>query len=80
MGWPAPYEMATEIRQGLTVRFRQIDYDPDLMNYWVGIVDGDPYVTFQETNGNLEAWIPVFVPEENQHLVVAGSNVAGIDS
>ena len=70
----------TEIKQGTRIRFRDADYDPDTGNYWVGTVNGDPFLTFQDTNGKLSAWVPTYVSDSDKTIVVAGENIAGIEA
>ena len=70
----------TEITQGTRVRFRDADYDPDLGNCHVGIVNDQPFLTFQESNGKLFAWVPVHEQDGNRITVVAGANIVGVET
>ena len=62
---------ATELRPGMRVRFLNGDPDP----IW-GVVNGAPWVYFDGVSA--VARVPVFVPETNACIDVAGGNVLSV--
>jgi hypothetical protein len=66
----------TEISMGTRIRFR--DGDPD--DYSIGNVNATPFITFQDSNGELLAWVPVHVHDGNRNLVVRGDNILGVEA